>query len=81
MLPLAQCKKLRWINIGFQNDSKDVLNNLEGLESFKLEKDTSLTIEFSIKQTISLGDLIKVNLRKDVNAVELQRLDISESWN
>jgi hypothetical protein len=81
VLPLAQCKKLRWINIGFQNDSKDVLNNLEGLESFKLEKDTSLTIEFSIKQTISLGDLIKVNLRKDVNAVELQRLDISESWN
>jgi Leucine-rich repeat (LRR) protein len=81
VLPLAQCKKLRWLNIGFPNDPKDVLNNLEGLESFKLEKDTSLTIEFSIKQTISLGDLIKINLRKDVNAVELQRLDISESWN
>lgn len=71
---LASCKKLKWINLQISDDATQALNNMEGLEDLQLPEDCSVSLSLVVKKPITLGELVKVSLRSDIDAVSIENI-------
>jgi hypothetical protein len=77
---LSACKKLKWINLRLQDDATKPLYSIEGLEDMKLDKDCMVSLSLTVQKPMTLGDLIKVSLRSDIEGVKVETVYTQEHY-
>ena len=77
---LSVCQKLKWINLRLKDDAPKPLHSIEGLEDMRLDKDCTVSLSLTVQKPMTLGDLIKVGLRSDIEGVNVEKIYTQEHY-
>jgi hypothetical protein len=63
-----------------KDDAPKPLHSIEGLEDMRLDKDCTVSLSLTVQKPMTLGDLIKVSLRSDIEGVNVEKIYTQEHY-